>query len=92
MTADTPNAFTQAKLKREEGKSRVTMKIAGVPVESPMKKALHVCKGFTVTEHGKKVMCLNVLKAIHGMSESASLWHRKSREDSEEQGFQVQRM
>ena len=75
MSSDTPNAFTQAKLNRKHGQARVIMKIAGVSVELPMKKAPHTHEGFTVMEHGKKVMCLNILKAIHGMLESAPLWH-----------------
>ena len=42
MTVNTPNAFTQASLKREKGKARVIVKIAGVLVKSLMKKAPHV--------------------------------------------------
>ena len=63
------------------------MKIAGMPVELLIKKAPHIHKGFVALEHGKKVMCLNTLKAIHGMSKSASLWHRKFRQDLEQIGF-----
>ena len=53
------------------------MKIAGVSVESLIKKALHTHKGFVALEHGKKVTHLNTLKAICGMSESAFPWHEK---------------
>ena len=87
MTADMPNTFTQAKLNRKEGESRVIMKITGVLVELSIKKAPHTHEGFIALEHGKKVMCLNALAAIYGISESASLWHRKLREDLEQQGF-----
>ena len=76
ITSDTPNAFTQAHLKREKGKARVTMKITEVLVELPVKKAPHMCKGFVVFEHGQKVMHLNALKVTHRMLESASLWHQ----------------
>ena len=65
MSSDTPNAFTQAKLNGKLGQSRVIMKIAGVPVEPSMKKAPHMCEGFVASEHGKKVMCPNALKATH---------------------------
>ena len=77
MSSDTPNAFMQAKLNQKKGQARAMMKITGVLVEPPIEKALHVCKGFAVTENGRKVIYLNALKAIHGMLESASLWHRK---------------
>ena len=63
------------------------MKIAGVLVELSRKKTLHMCERFVVPEHRKKVMHLNTPKAIHGMSESASLWHRKFRGDLEQIGF-----
>ena len=57
MTSDTPNASAQASLKRKKGKARVIMKIAGVLVELPVKKAPHTHKGFTVLEHRQKVTC-----------------------------------
>ena len=53
------------------------MKIAGVSVELPIKKAPHMHEGFVAMENGRKVIHLNVLKVIHGMSESASPWHGK---------------
>ena len=87
MSSDTPNAFAQAKLNRKKGQARVTMKIAGVLVESLIKKAPHTCKGFVALEHGKKVMHLNTLKATHGMPESTSLWHGKFKGDLEQIGF-----
>ena len=77
MSADTPNAFTQAKLNRKHGQARVIMKIAGVLVELLMKKAPHIHEGSTMMEHRKKVTHSNVLKEIHGMLESASLWYQK---------------
>ena len=62
MTIDAPNAFAQASLKREKGKARVIMKIAGVSVEQPVKKAPHTHEGFAVLKHRQKVMHLNTLK------------------------------
>ena len=75
------------KLNKKEGESRVIVKITGVLVELLVKKAPHAHEGFAVLEHGTKVMHLNTLAAICGMLESASLWCRKLREDSEQQGF-----
>ena len=40
-STDTPNAFSQAKLNRKEGQTRVTMKITGVLVKLLTKKAPH---------------------------------------------------
>ena len=87
MPSDTPNAFMQAKLNRKHGQAQAIVKITGVLVELLIEKAPHACKGFVVSEHGKKVMCLNTLKAINRMLESTSLWHRKFRGDLEQIGF-----
>ena len=87
MSADMPNAFMQAKLNGKHGQSRVIMKIAGVLVELLTKKAPHIYEGFVAMEHGKKVTHSNVLKAICGMLESASLWHQKFQGDLEMIGF-----
>ena len=73
VSADTPNAFTQAKLNGKHGQARVIMKIAGVLVEFLTKKAPHIYEGFVAMEHRKKVTHLNVLKAICGTLESAPL-------------------
>ena len=51
-----PNAFTQASLKKEKGKARVIVKIAGVLVEPPVKKTAHTHEGFVVFEHGQ-ILC-----------------------------------
>ena len=74
MSSDMPNVFTQAKLNHGKGQARVTMKITGVLVEPLIKKAPHTHEGFAVTENRRKVIHLNVLKAICGMLESALLW------------------
>ena len=75
VTSNTPNAFTQASLKRENDKARVIVKMTGVSVEPPVKKAPHMDEGFTVLEHGQKVAHLNTPKAMHRMLENALLWH-----------------
>ena len=87
ISATTHNAFTQAKSNRKEGQSRVTMKIAVMLVELPVKKAPHTHKGFVALEHGEKATHLDTLKALHRMSESASLRCRKFRGNPEQMGF-----
>ena len=77
MSSDAPNAFTQAKLNHKKGQARAMMKITGVLVEPLIKKAPHTHEGFAVMENGRKVIYLNTLRAIYGMLESASSWHRK---------------
>ena len=55
----------------------MTMKIVGVLVELPIKKAPHMHEGFIAMENGRKAIYLNALKAICGMLESALPWCRK---------------
>ena len=69
--------FCTSKFKEKKGKARVIVKITGVSVEPPVKKAPHTSEGFAALEHRQKVTHLNALKAIHGMLESALLWHQK---------------
>ena len=86
MSADVPNAFIQAELLRK-CKERVIMKITGVLVDILLKMSPDVYHGYVVVENGKKVIYVEVLRAIYGMLESALIWYRKFREDLEEIGF-----
>ena len=65
MLMDAPNMFAQAKLNRKKGQLQVIMKITGVLVEPLTKKAP---QGFAALEHGKKVVCLNILKAVYALT------------------------
>ena len=66
------------------------MKVTGSLVDILVQKNPLKYKGYVVFENGKKVMYLEVLRAIYGMLESALLWYRKFRSDLEENGYLFQ--
>ena len=77
MTADIPNAFIQAHmLKLEKGEDRVIVKITGVLVDLLIKLAPEIYEPFAVFENGKKVLYLEVLRALYGMLVAALLWYK----------------
>ena len=88
LTGDVPNAFIQTDMpSAEEAEERIIMKITGVVVDmmvdiDPTEYGLKV-----VYEDGKKVLYLEVLKAIYGMLIAALLWFHKLRKDLGEIGF-----
>ena len=89
MTADVPNAFIQANMpKVDDGKERVIMKITGVMVDILIKLAPEVYGPFVVFQNGKKVLHVQVLKALYGMLVAALLWYKRLRDDLEEIGFE----
>jgi len=88
MTADVPNAFIQAPMPElKEGEERVIMKITGVLVDMLVKLQPEIYKDYVVLENGKKVVYVQVLRAIYGMLQAALLWYKKFREDLEKEGF-----
>ena len=86
MSADVPNAFIQAELDRTNNE-KIIMKITGVLVDILVKMAPDKYQGNVVLEHGKKVIYVEILRAIYGMLESALVWYRKFQADLEEAGF-----
>ena len=78
MMADVPNAFIQAEMPTpKEGEERVYMKITGVLVDllvqlNPEEYGKHV-----VCENGKRVLYVQVLRALYGMLKAALLWYKK---------------
>jgi hypothetical protein len=74
MTCNVPNAFIQAYLpKKEPGEDRVVMKITGVLVGMLIDINPELYGPAIVKENQKKVIYVEVLKAIHGMLEAALL-------------------
>ena len=63
------------------------MKITGVIVNLLVNIAPDVYGPYVVYENGKKVIYVQVLRALYGMLVSALLWYRKFRSDLEEIGF-----
>jgi hypothetical protein len=88
MTCDIPNAFIQALLpKKDLGEDRVVMKIKGVLVDMLVNINLELYGPAMVLENRKKVLYVEVLKAIYGMLEAALLWYKTFRKDLEDIGF-----
>ena len=87
MTADIPNAFIQAHLPQEVGDERVIMKITGVLVDLMVEMAPEIYGPYVVYENGKKVLYVQVLKALYGMLVAALLWYLKFKKDLEGIGF-----
>jgi hypothetical protein len=88
MTCSIPNAFIQAYLpKKEPGEDRVVMKITGVLVDMLININPDLYGPAVVLENHKKVLYVEVLKAIYGMLEAALLWYKTFRKDLEDNGF-----
>ena len=78
MTADIPNAFIQAHMpKLENGENRVIMKITGVLVDLLVKLAPDIYTSYVVFENGKKVLYVEVLRALYGMLVATLLWYKR---------------
>jgi hypothetical protein len=89
MSADVPNAFIQTPMpERKNGEERVVMKITGVLVDLLVQLAPDVYGPFVVYEKGRKVLYVQVLRAIYGMLQAALLWYKEFRGDLEKEcGF-----
>jgi hypothetical protein len=88
MTCDIPNAFIQALLpKKDPGEDRVVMKITGVLVDMLVDINPKLYGPAVVLENRKKVLYVEVLKAIYGMIKAALLWYKTFRKDLEDAGF-----
>jgi hypothetical protein len=88
MTCNIPNAFIQVNLpKKEPGEDRVVMKITGVLVGMLVNINPESYRPAVVLENRKKVIYVEVLKAIYGILEAALLWYKTFRKDLEDNGF-----
>ena len=78
MTNDIPNAFIQAEVpERKDGEDRIIMKITGVLVDYLVEIAPEVYADYIVIEKGKRVLYIEVLRALYGMLIAALLWYKK---------------
>jgi hypothetical protein len=88
MTCNIPNAFIQAYLpKKEPGEDRVVMKITGALADMLVDINPESYGPAVVLENQKKVIYVEVLKAIYGMLEAALLWYKTFGKDLEDNGF-----
>ena len=78
MTVNIPNAFIQTDMpKPKEGEERVIMKITGVLVDMLVQLKPELYGPYVVYEDGRKVLYVQVLKAICGMLQALLLWYKK---------------
>ena len=75
------------KLTIEEGQERVIMKITGVLVDILVQLSPETHGPYVVFENGKKVLCVRVIKATHGMLVASLCWYKKFRGELESIGF-----
>ena len=89
MCGDVPNAFIQALIPNAEkdGNERVIMKITGVLVDMLVQLNPEMYGPYVVYENGRKVLYVQVLRALYGMLQAALLWYKKFRSELEEEGF-----
>ncbi len=89
MMADVPNAFIQTEMPEpKEGEERVMMKITGVLVDMLVKMTPKTYRPYVVFENGKKVLYVQVLKALYGMLVAALRWYKQFQKDLESIGFE----
>ena len=88
MCNDVPNAFIQVPLPEEQLKNeRVMMKMTGILVDMLVQLNPDLYGSHVAFEKGKKLLYVQVLRAIYGMLQAALLWYKKFREDLEKKGF-----
>ena len=89
MTVDVPNAFIQTLLLDKYRKigDRIIMKFRGKIVDFLIKMNLGRYDGYVVYENGKKVIYVEIIRAIYGMIIASFLWYQKFRKDLEGYGF-----
>ena len=72
MCSNLPNAFIQTLMpETKKGEERVMMKITGVLVDLLCELDPHTYAPFVVYENGRKVLYVQVLRAIYGMLQSS---------------------
>jgi hypothetical protein len=89
MSADIPNAFIQTAMPViKEGEDRVIMKLTGILLDLLVELSPELYGPYVVLESGKRVLYLQVLRALYGMLVAALLWYRQFRQDLEQVGFE----
>jgi hypothetical protein len=88
MTCDIPNAFIQALMPEvKDGNERVMIKITGVLVNRLVELNRELYGPYVFYERNRKVLYVQLMRAIYGMLEAAILWYKKFQGELEEKGF-----
>ena len=88
MTVDIPNAFIQTGMPPRKIGEQIIMKVRGVLVDWLVKINPLTYSPYVVIERGKKVLYLEILRAIYVMLEASLFWYRKFKKELEEIGFE----
>jgi Reverse transcriptase (RNA-dependent DNA polymerase) len=88
MTADIPNAFVQTEM-ISDNKEKVVMKIRGPLVDMLVSLDRDLYSPYVVEENGRKVIYVQLIKALYGTLQAALLFYKKLRKDLEAIGFKV---
>lgn len=84
-TVDIPNAFVQTDMEGE----KVIMAMKGRLAKLLMQTDPELCRKHVAVQNGQPVLCVELLKALHGALKAASLFHKKSLKDLEDKGFEL---
>ena len=82
---DIPNAFVQT----ENDGEAVHMKLRGDLAMILVELSPETCKDYLTHENGKPVLCVRIMKALHGMMQSSLLFYQKFVNDIKEIGFEI---
>ena len=88
-TMDIPNAFIQTELPKVIKGERVMMKLVSEVVDLLLSIDHEQYAPFVVYKKGKKVLYVEILRAIYGMLNSAILFYKKWCKDIESCGFKL---
>ena len=81
MPSTVPNAFIQTPMDYKHGEPRVIMKLRGLTVDILLNKYPDIYKDYVIEVNGKKVLYVEVTKAISGQLQASLLWYKKFRRD-----------
>ena len=84
---DIPNAFIQAHVPESPDGERIVMKIWGILVDWLVELDRTVYLEDIVYRNWKKLLYVEIIRAIYGMIVARLLWYRKLRGELEEIGF-----
>ena len=89
MILDIPNAFVQTNIPHGENDEKIIMKIRGVLVDMLVEMSPETYEEYVVYENNKKVLYVQLLKALYGMMKASVLYYKKFRKDLEDIGYEV---
>jgi hypothetical protein len=85
LTCNIPNELIQALMPEvKDGDERIMTKMTGVLVDMLVKVSPELYGPYVVYERNRKVLYVQVMRAIYGMSEAAILWYKKFRGELEQ--------